>query len=200
VAWTKDSETLRSVWVVNVTNTAALPPPDELRQLNLDELLQVLTSARPYHEAVARVIRARDGKTKPEAISAMDPHKKVNTSNYLLRRMKRLSAALEGLRERMQRGVFSLDALLWRLRGPLGPLALAQRLAQEEGEAAGFMIAEVATTLADGKPTFGSGLDTEVAEREIRTVLNELVDLARQRSAPANLASYVDDACKEILS
>jgi hypothetical protein len=114
--------------------------------------------------------------------------------------MKRLSAALEGLRERMQRPVFSHDALMWRLRGPLGPLALAQRLAQEEGEAAGFMIAEVATTLADAPPTFGAEVAKDEADREIRAVLDELVKLARQRPAPANLASYVDNACKEILS
>lgn len=200
VAWSEKGETLRAVWVVNVTNAAALPPPDELRQLNLEELLQVLTSARPYHEAVARVIRAREATGKPAPAPIVDPHRKVDTSNYLLRRMKRLSAALEGLRERMQRPVFSHDALMWRLRGPLGPLALAQRLAQEEGEAAGFMIAEVATTLADAPPTFGAEVAKDEADREIRAVLDELVKLARQHPAPANLASYVDNACKEILS
>ncbi len=198
VVWEQDGEALRAVWVVNVTDRAALPPPDELRQLNLEELLQVLTSARPYHQAVARIIKARTPARPPEDGPVVDPHKKVNTSAYLLRRMKRLAAALEGLRERLQRAVFSRDALLWRLRGPLGPLALARRLAAEEGEAAGFMIAEVATTLADAKPTFGEGLNRDETREEVRAVLQELVDLARDRAAPPNLASYVDDVCKEV--
>jgi hypothetical protein len=198
VAWEQDGEALCAVWVVNVTDRLALPPPYELHQLNLEELLQVLTSARPYHQAVARIIRARTPARPPGDGPVVDPHKKVKTSAYLLRRMKRLAAALEGLRERMQRAVFSRDALLWRLRGPLGPLALARRLAAEEGEAAGFMIAEVATTLADAKPTFGEGLNRDDARGAVRAVLQELVDLARGRPAPPNLTSYVDDVCKEV--
>jgi hypothetical protein len=43
--------------------------------------------------------------------------------------------------------VASLDALRWRLRGPIGPIALAKRLAAEDPDGAAFMIAEFATTL-----------------------------------------------------
>jgi hypothetical protein len=60
------------------------------------------------------------------------------------------------------------------------------------------MIAEVATTLADAKPTFGEGLNRDDARGAVRAVLQELVDLARGRPAPPNLTSYVDDVCKEV--
>jgi hypothetical protein len=199
--WPIEGEIRRAIWVVNVTDTAALAPPEELRQLKLEELLQILTSALPLHQAVARLMKAREeSKVTVEQSAAIDPHKKVDTTQFLLRRMKRLSMALEGLRERMQRTVFSRDALMWRLRGPLGELALAQRLLNEEKEAAGFMIAEIAATLKDSKPTFATGVDRTDAEKEIDKVIAELVDLTRRNPAPKNLASYVDETCKEILS
>ncbi len=65
-----------------------------------------------------------------------------------------MSAALAGLRERIERPAATLDAFRWRLEGPFGPLAIAEKLIEErrenrsvEGEEA-FMLAEIALTLA----------------------------------------------------
>lgn len=200
VSWPSDGAVIHAIWVVNVADSRALPPPEEMQQLSLEELLQVLTSSSPLHITIARVLRLREKKATADSAPVADPHRKVDTSNYLLRRMRRFSVALEGLRERMQRHVYSLDALAWRLHGPLGPLALAQRVAAEEADAAGFMIAEVAATMADARPVAGSGMDKSEVDQALRAVVEELVRQARQCAAPANLASYIKDACREIMS
>src|SRR5262249_5177370 len=129
-----------AVWVVNVTDAALLPPPEELRSLRLEELLEILTSARPLWESVARPL-ARRGKGEMGPI--VDPLEKVDTKRFLLRRMQRVARALEGLRARLERPAASLDGLRWRLRGPVGPIALAQRLIDEDKVAAAFLLAEV---------------------------------------------------------
>jgi hypothetical protein len=182
----------KSLWVVNVTDTTLLPPPEELRDLELDMLVEILTSARPLHEAVRTVIRRKE-RAKDLGIEVIfDPHKKVNTRNYLLRRFRRVANALEGLQARLQRPAYNLEALRWRLYGPVGPLALAERLGKEEGEGAAFMISEVAMVLRSVTWTKTNELlGSEAVEREIKDVFARLEKLAREHPAPANLAAYV---------
>jgi hypothetical protein len=202
VSWGDEGgEDLKGTWVVNVTDGARLPPPDELRSLGLEELLEILTSARPLHEVLGRIIRKREarkgnGETPgPE----LDPHKKVDTRSFLIRRMRRVAAALEGLRERLERPTFSQDALDWRLRGPVGPVALAKKLTESEPDAAAFMIAEVALTV---HRTDWSRVESSIGRRhvrsQVRTVTGELRQLAKVAKAPPNLASYVREAFEEI--
>ena len=91
-----------------------------------------------------------DALKRPHGTSGViDPHAKLDTSTFLLRRMRRVAAALEGLRARLERPAHHLDALRWRLHGPVGPVQLARRLAENEREkeGAGFLIAEVALTV-----------------------------------------------------
>jgi hypothetical protein len=185
-------------WVVNVADTSALPPPDELGSLSLAELVEILTSARPLHEVMLRILRRRDGETAAAAHPEVDPHKKVDTSQFLLRRMRRVAQALEGLRERLQQPVASPEALRWRLHGPIGPIALANRLAEEDPDGAAFMIAEVATTLHGIAweplgPLRESDLRPHVTE-----TLRALHELALRSPAPPNLANYVTTAFQEL--
>jgi hypothetical protein len=130
VSW-QDEEGQRcdALWIVNVADASALPPPDELGSLSLAELLEVLTSARPVHEVVTRMLERREKKNAKGLAGHTDPHKKVDTSQFLLARMRRVARALEGMRERLQQPVSSMEALRWRLNGPIGPNVLAKRLA-----------------------------------------------------------------------
>lgn len=202
VMWTSsDGDQLKGIWVVNVTDGARLPPPDELRTLNLEELLEILTSARPLHQTIPRILRKREGKdsgaTSPPL--ALDPHRKVDTRNFLLRRMRRVAAALEGLRERLERPAYNRVALSWRLSGPVGPVALAKKLAEAEPEAAGFLLAEVALTVFRADWSYvEKALGRTIVRREVKSVVNELEALARRTKAPPNLAGYVRDAFEEI--
>lgn len=188
-------EKIRSLWVVNVTDAAGLPPPDELRELPLEILVEILTSARPLHEALRRAWRRLEqaGDKAPDVV--FDPHKKVDTRNYLLRRVRRISGALEGLRHRMERPVYDEDGLRWRLHGPVGPVALARMLAVEEGEGAGFMVSEVALTLQ--LTDWGRAeeyLGRRAVRQEVASAIGALRQLADDTAGPENLAAYVRDS------
>jgi hypothetical protein len=196
----EEKRELSAPWVVNVADVSALPPPDELGSLSLAELIEILTSARPLHEVVLRILQRRESKKTTDIPSQVDPHKKVDTSQFLLRRMRRVAQALEGMRERLQQPVASLDALRWRLRGPIGPIALAKRLAVEDPDGAAFMIAEVATTLRGvaWKPL--AALRASDIDREVKEILRALHDLAVQAPAPPSLKAYVSTSFEELLA
>ena len=201
VRWQDDAKNEWSApWVVNVADMSVLPPPDELGSLSLSELIEILTSARPLHEVVLRILQRRESQKPSGTTLEVDPHKKVDTSQFLLRRMRRVAQALEGMRERLQQPVSSLDALRWRLRGPIGPVALAKRLSAEDPEGAAFMIAEVAATLRSiaWKPL--GTLRRDAIDPEVIEITRSLQDLARQAPAPPSLASYVTAAFEELLS
>lgn len=189
VLWRSDSGELQSIWSVNVLDTRLLPPPEELRSLDLEELLHILTSTRPPHETVAKLLKRRSKRKKGKA--ELDPHQRIDTHSFLLQRMRRFGLALEGLRARIEQPVHSREALHSRLKGPFGAMALAQRLAADDPDGAAFMISELARTIQEAKidPT------GDVTAKECRALrdnaLRELHTLALQRPAPASLASYV---------
>ena len=141
-------------WPLNVKDPSALPPPDELRNLPLDLLIEALSSTRPIHAALADAWKRRRrlvaaGKTKND----LDPLRRYAGTGRLLQRTRRLSQAFEGLAARLEQPAASPEALEWRLCGPVGPLALAKALVQELGEGesmpgeAEFMLAELALSV-----------------------------------------------------
>jgi hypothetical protein len=202
VGWQNASGTwVSAAWAVNVTDTALLAPPDELRNLTLEDLLAVLTSARPIHWALAERLAARDERNGP-APPDVDPHKKVDTSKYLMRRMRRLARALEGLRARMELPVSSIEGLRWRLQGPLGPIALGRALLAEAGAGSPFFIAEVATTLQDIRWQLDGGIKRDALTAELAAAQRELKALALEHSTdtPENLRDYVADELARIPS
>jgi hypothetical protein len=203
VCWTdEDGEPREATWIVNATETSKLPPPEELRSLGLRELLEILTSARPLHEAVGEMLRRQELRKEsgpPIDGAVLDPHQKVDTRNFLLKRMRRFSAGLEGLRERLERPLWHIESLRWKLHGPVGPLALARSLVEQERDEVAFMLAEVALTVYR---TDWSAVEESVGcdrtRTEIGLVLDELEKLAFEATAPPNLADYVNAAFKKI--
>ena len=130
-------------WIVELRSPSAMPPPEELKSLSLAALLDVLTSARPLHLALARWL---ESSAPAQAIEVeLDPHRQVDTSGFLLQRTARFSRALRGLKERLEQPVISHAALDWRLRGPVGLTALVEAVTREalmEMEAP-FLLAEL---------------------------------------------------------
>ncbi|MEN6549496.1 MAG: hypothetical protein ABFE07_25915, partial [Armatimonadia bacterium] len=145
-------------WPVNIVSSHSLPPPEELRELSLDVLLTVLTSARPLH----RVLRERlngSSLSPSDAPGIIDPLKKVDTSQFLLQRSRRVSWALCSLRERLEKPVPNEHCLQWRLHGPVGVMAVAKALEREahsEDEAA-FLLSELALEVYRVRPAEGIG-------------------------------------------
>jgi hypothetical protein len=77
-------------WPVNVLSGDSLPPPEELKDLPLDVLIDVLTSAKPLHIALGRWLKRKRAVGPAADVIALDPHKRVDTSAFLLQRTRRV--------------------------------------------------------------------------------------------------------------
>lgn len=184
VSWTRDDLEYAADWPVNVSEPALLSPPDALRDLTLEELVEVLASTRPLHIAVVQVLQKRRGQPKRDI--ELDPHKRVNTETFLLRRTKRVAQALEQLRLRLERPAINADGFDWRLRGPVGALALANAMTKDARSAneARFFLAELALALHRVRPdeTARGGLSADVIREQLRSCIAEIEVLARSKS------------------
>lgn len=201
VRWQADDGAwLAAAWVVNVTDTGLLAPPSELNNLDLEDLLAVLTSARPTHWLLADRIAEKQSRQQNGFQVIVDPHKKVDTSQFLMRRMRRLARALEGLRTRLEQPVAAIEGLRWRLHGPFGPVALGRALKGQAGLGAPFFIAEVASTLKDIRWHANSSVRAEERDAAVQEALRELKVLAIEDAGntPDNLRDYVTQQLAEI--
>lgn len=193
-------------WPVNVTAGEVLPPPEELKHLPLEILISILSSARPLHRVLKDYLKRRkkhDGDGGGGVI--VDPHKRVDTSQFLLQRTRRISWALSALRKRLERPVVTLEFLRWRLRGPVGVTALAEALVREarSEEEKAFLVSELVLELARIKPEAKEGCVTpDVHENEIRQVILELRELvpAISEDVPENLRRYVESVFEAVSS
>ena len=190
-------------WPVNARDAASLPPPSELRNLSLDALIEILTSARPLHQVMRRWLQRRnDGASEGES-PQLDPHKRVDTSGFLIQRTRRISWALAALRERLAQPVPSREALNWRLHGPHGVMALVNAIGQEDRpeQEKCFLLAEIAVELARVIPRHALGC---LQRRQVSAALRECVREIRSRILVKTLGkfpelrSYVKRAFKDV--
>lgn len=191
-------------WPVNVLAGNALPPPEELKNLPLEVLINILSSARPLHRVLGDYLRRREReKAKDGDKPVVDPHKRVDTSQFLLQRTRRISWALNALRERLERPVATLEFLRWRLHGPVGVMALAKALVREaqSTEERAFLISELVLELARVKPGVAPGcVPPKQQITEIRAVISELKTLIPEKTSgePENLREYVESVFKAV--
>jgi hypothetical protein len=199
VTWGVEDHT--ADWPVNVVDLRTLPPPEALRNLTLEALLDILASTRPLHKAVVEALGKR-GRRKTSDVE-LDPHKRVNTASFLLQRTKRVALALERLRERLERPVGSVEALDWRLLGPIGPRALAEALCRDarSPDEARFFLAELALTLKRVRVEEGArgGVQGNVIRDRIKASIADVEALANAMQGASGLAMdrYVTEAFAE---
>ena len=208
VRWREHEEWFEAGMPVNVTDPGKLPPPLELRALPVELLLRVLASTRPIYESMAREIERREAERSGTLSRDLDPLKRYSAVGQLLGRARRVSAALEGLRRRLEQPVGSLDTLRWRLFGPIGPKAIAEGLLREaEDPTAGFVLGEASFILAELALTMKRVdwsstvrlIDARAARREVRTILRELADLRARFPVAPPLEGYLDEAFAEAM-
>jgi hypothetical protein len=200
--WVKWTGCRNAAWLpVNVVSSSALPPPDELRDLPLEALIDILTSARPLHQAMraylARRRREIAGGTGDKKLELVDPHKRVDTTGFLLQRTRRVSLALNGMRERLERPVLSMESLEWRLRGPVGALALRNALIREarSNEERMFLLSELALELDRCSPKTAIGcLPIAAVRSEIRRLAGEIMASVLQSAegVAADMRRYIE--------
>jgi hypothetical protein len=199
----------RAWWPINVWDFNALPPPEELRSLTLDALIDILTSAKPLREAMREWLRRRarsaaagsSGADVPE----LDPLRRVDTSAFVLQRTRRISWALKGLRDRLERPAPTADALNWRLGGPVGAAAVARAIEREcatrSADEHAFALAELVLELVRVNPKDAPGcLSTAEVREQIRAFAQAIAPAAKAAAGNASLPTrnYVEGALADL--
>jgi len=204
VSW--DDVGARAWWPVNLESAKALPPPDELKSLSLEILIDILTSARPLHRVLSEYLKRKEGKAKlPLSEILVDPHKRIDTSQFLLQRTRRVFWALSALRDRLERPVATEEGLHWRFYGPVGVRALIAALVKEgqSQEEKAFLLSELALELVRVKPSsFPGYLPVARTKAAIKDVIAELVKAADVDldGKAANLKAYVREVFETVLT
>jgi len=164
-------EDKQAFWSLNVEDQAKLPVPREIESMTALDLLFILAASDSSGAFRAWARRwATDSGFDEELDSAvpadLDPLRRYNLQDTFLRRVRRQARLLAGVRQNLERPVWSEQALQWRLSGMIGVERLADRVAKgltgENGEAA-----EAVLNLADLLMML-----SEVKYRESETSLN----------------------------
>ncbi|QNA44290.1 phospholipase D-like domain-containing protein [Lacibacter sediminis] len=188
----------KAYWPVVVENQITLPPVDALKNLPLEALLQILSSNKPLHRLlgmIERVLRNQKSNSQDEAI--LDPHQLVDTSRFLLQRTRRVSYAMRSLRERLEKPVFTIESLNWRLYGPIGVKSLLDAIVNEakSEEEKRFLIAELALELSRVIPQQTEiSITKEIVKAEIKKVVESMagmisVDMEDSKTAVENYSA-----------
>ncbi|NUO07899.1 MAG: hypothetical protein HUU08_04345 [Candidatus Brocadia sp.] len=190
-------------WPVNIESASALPPPPELKDLPLEILMSILTSARPLHQVIGAWLKKKQQCNRPDVV--IDPHKKVDTTKFLFQRTRQISWALRSLKERFEEKPFyTAESLHWRLRGPIGVLTLAQTIIREgksEDEKV-FLVAEIVLELGRINPKEDTrSLKREVVAEEFRKIIREIKEtiLPSIQITDGLMNAYVSKAFRESL-
>lgn len=195
-----------SRWPVEVRAFSDLPPPQELRDLSLEQLLAILTSALPLYRCLQKMLRQNSDEPMPsEPMVALDALRRFAKDKHLLERTRRFSLAMAGLRQRLESPIPSEEYLQWRLFGPVGVTKVAAAILKEagsDGEKA-FLLGELALEISQVQPKAEPGFLTK---RKIQDALDALVADFEKQATPllagpeTGLQDYVRSALRKARS
>lgn len=169
--------TAYAFWPVLAESQSVLPPVEALRNLPLEALLVILSSSQPLYRLLKSIEKFKKEKPADSIASLLDPHQLIDTSRFLLQRTRRVSYAMSALRARLEKPVFTLESLNWRLYGPIGVAPLKDAIAREAKtpEEKHFLFAELALELASVSPqTTEISLSSRLIKSAIKKVLTEI--------------------------
>jgi len=140
-------------WPMNVEDARRLPPPAELGEMSADDMLMILAASDPSAAFRAWTRRrqkevAFDDELDTAIPTDLDPLRRYDLRSTFLHRIRSRARVLAALRHNLQRPVWSLQALQWRLEGFIGIKPLAERLLADVAAADG-QVDEALLTLAD---------------------------------------------------
>jgi hypothetical protein len=195
-------------WPVNVTSADALPAPAELQGLSLAALLDLLSSARPLHEALRVWLRRRpddDDADVDQAVELIDPHAKVDTSGFLVKRVQRACWAIRQLRERLEQPVLSASAMAWRVNGPVGARAVLDAIQRQCDpnlpDEWTFLLCEMWREMSNVTLQAGGGDPVSPEAKQLMVDFAENVRARIAQSLPCcseSLGSYVVESMQEV--
>lgn len=168
---------------VNIENQACLPPPVELRNLPLDVLAELITSAKPVY-AILKKYLANKAKHKADPAILIDPLKRFNASTFLLQRTRKYSTAINRIQTSLEKPFVTKASLEWRLYGPVGINATLDAMVRESNNAseAVFFLTEIWKSLGKVQPKQEKGcLEIAYVQNEVNKLRealgNRIIDL-----------------------
>lgn len=140
-------------WPLNVEDARQLPPPVELAEMTADDMLLILAANDPSAAFRVWTRHRQHGEGFDDELDAavatdLDPLRRYDLQSTFLHRIRARARVLAQLRADLERPVWSIQALQWRLEGFIGIRPLAERLLKEVSKADGD-IDEAALALAD---------------------------------------------------
>ena len=198
VAWQGSNGT---AWLpVCAADGRDLPPPEELRNIPLELLIEILTTARPLAMTAAAFLR-RTEKSNLKDLH-LDPHQRVSVRDHLIPKMRRASAAIAALREKLSQPAVNVESLEWRLNGPFGAAALLSAVEREwkNPEENRFFTAELCLELSGIRPAEHIGyLSKKKQSAKICSFLREQIQKNRStlNDETSDMISYTERAFAE---
>lgn len=197
----------KASWPVVVDDRQTLPPSPALESLRAHQLLNALASGKSISQATREHLEAEA--VEGVDVVMLDPHKRFDSDEYLLRRGRALGHSLAQLESRLDRPAATMDVLRARLVAPLGPIFIADRLSQDSRDhtvsaaEAAFTIAELA--LSVGRVDWANVVQP-FADRE-ENPLSPVVEAIEQLTkiaaglpkSPAPIQAYCTRACAHAL-
>ncbi len=175
VSW--EGSTGKAYWPVIIESQLTLPPVEALRNLPLEALLQILSSNQPLHRLLKIIEKLKASNLQSETL-VVDFHKQVDTSGFLIQRTRRISYAMNALRERIEKPAFTQETLNWRLNGPIGVKSLIEAIRKEAVTPieCQFLLAELALELSRINPKeTGNSIKAKEVRTAVKKLLNELL-------------------------
>jgi hypothetical protein len=202
VKW--DNLTVSIWWPINILNPSVLPPPEELKNLPLEVLLNVLSSSKPPHRVISQWLKRQKRKDdENDSGPLIDPHKRVNTSTFLLQRTRKISYSLTALKEKLEKPIYTIESLHWRVFGPIGVKALYKAIletAKSEEEKA-FLLTETALELANLIPQINKEtISLSEFRKTIKEIIMELKKEINNLNVISNqpLGDYINNVFQEM--
>ncbi|MBU1101435.1 MAG: hypothetical protein KKA84_13630 [Bacteroidetes bacterium] len=174
VNWIDHSE--KAWWPVIVVDSHVLPPPEELRNLPFEVLLNIISSSKPTYRLLGKYLSRKAREKDENKISEqLDPHRKVDNSNFLLQRTRSISYALTAIKKNIEKPIATIENLSWRLYGPIGVKIFYKGLlesARSQDEKV-FLLGELMLELSKAKLNY----DTDVVrKKDLYKMFNDLIE------------------------
>jgi len=202
IRWRSSDGEYRGSLPVNALNAGSRSRPDLWWDIDLETLLALLASSGPVYRRLARIVGRGNGKQGCDGVPVeLDPHRRVDTSNFLMQRIRRVSLALEGLKERLCMPVYTEASLEWRFQGPLSPAFLARRLldATEDSEERRFLVAEIALAVGNAARAVSSpALPVDKVQARYAAALQELESLIPPDDEDSLAGQYLVEVLKRV--
>ncbi len=193
-----------AIWPVVIDQQVSLPPVDQLRNLPLDILIQILSSSQPLHRLLKLIEKARRPEQQEAANGLVDILKLVDSSSFLLQRTRRVAQGLGALRSRLEKPVYTLEMLQWRLAGPIGVYSLVEAIDRESASEAErqFFLAELLLELTRLQPqSTDYSLDAETVKAAVLELIQKLAEThIRKTSEESPLQRYAAKALEKALA